>query len=124
MTRNRKECCRPATIKAGPTHLKRRDFIQRAALLAGGASVLGGTAIADTLAQNVSIPGNSGPDRAQLDEALQQAGSKSATGSKYASAIDRPYNGAYSSAMRVCPKPHPTRPPGSEVTCPKICTMD
>ncbi len=98
MTRNRKECCRPDTIEAGPTHLKRRDFIQRAALLAGGAGVLGGTALADALAQDLSTPHDLGPDRARLDEALQQASSKSAMASKYASEINRPYNGAYSGA--------------------------
>ena len=98
MTNPKKTCCGPAKTETGCQPIKRRDFIQRAALLAGGAGVLGTTAMADVLAQDKASAALAGLDQGELEQALRQAGRISSSASKYATAIARDFNGPYAGA--------------------------
>jgi hypothetical protein len=98
MTNQERDCCKRGKTQNDHGQIKRRDFIQRAALLAGGAGVLGGTAVADVLGQDNAMSARSGLDQSQLEEALKHAGDVPSMGSKYATAIARNYNGPYTGA--------------------------
>jgi hypothetical protein len=93
MNCNDDRCCCGEGPQPEPASPERRDFLQRAALLAGSVGVLGGVGIADAVGADDAAPDDQPADLAQADRAMQQA-----RATKYASPVDRPYNGIYAGA--------------------------